>query len=341
MKKVLILAAILCLMFSVSPVMAGTWGGGPGQGGGTCQGSDCGYTGEGGGGSVGDIDNSNHNSNFNSNMNSNYNSNKNTNLNNNYNKNTNMNMQGQAQGQAQAQGQSQSVENSGNSFNSNKNYNAGNKQEVTVEGDTYEAKRDMVGAPTIGVPNTGVYTEQSTPTGNLQKMQNILIFQYEFTYKQLKALAAYNLPVSERAKVRAKYYATDDDADLTDDTRITAILVETDKEGNITRPAGEYTPAVHITVEGKSSTTTVSAFAKAAIAAMKGHCDKIIITGEGSKKMMEAGGFGLMLGTSVMTLSDGAKNATATASVGGLGYASAWAGYGYCPWLQAVGAISR
>ena len=216
-----------------------------------------------------------------------------------------------------------------------------NNNTVTVEGDTYEAKRDLVGAPTIGVPNTGVYTEQSTPTGNLQKMQNILIFQYEFTYKQLKALAAYNLPVSERAKVRAKYYATDDDADLTDDTRITAILVETDKEGNITRPAGEYTPAVHITVEGKSSTTTVSAFAKAAIAAMKGHCDKIIITGEGSKKMMEAGGFGLMLGTSVMTLSDGAKNATATASVGGLGYASAWAGYGYCPWLQAVGAISR
>ena len=227
--------------------------------------------------------------------------------------------------------------------NSSDNSNT-NEQNVTVEGDnvTYEAKRDLVGPPVIGVPNTPAFGEQATPTGNVQKVQNILVFQAEFTYAQLKALRGTDThPVSERAKVRAKYYSTKKGADLTDDSRILVVLAAVDKDGNITRPEGAYTPAVHITVEGKSSTTTVSAFARSAIAALEGGCDMLIVTGEGAKRMMEAGGLGLMLGSSVMTLSDGAKNATGTATVGGLGYASAWASYGYCPWLQSVGAIRR
>ena len=65
----------------------------------------------------------------------------------------------------------------------------------------------------------------------------------------------------------------------------------------------------------------------------------IIITGEGAQRIMEAGGLGLMLGSSVMTISEKANSATGTATVGGLGYAKTWAYYGYMPWLQSVGAI--
>jgi hypothetical protein len=262
--------------------------------------------------------------------NTNENTNVNVNLNKNTNTNENTNIQGQQQGQIQGQqqGQEQSQD---------------NDQEQTMNYYEAENKRGLTSAPVLTgvVPNTPAFNESATPTGNVQKMQNVLIFKATFTYAQLKALKGTSThPYSERAKLRAKYFDAEKSTRVDDTATITAILAVIDKDGNVARPEGNYKPVVHLTVEGKSSTTTVSAFARIAIAAMKAGSDRVVITGEGAKRMMEAGGFGLMLGSSVMTIDEKAKSATGTASVGGFGFSKTWAGYGYCPWLQGFGVVA-
>ena len=246
-------------------------------------------------------------------------------------------VQGQQQGQVQGQQQSNSNEVDNSANNSNKN-----KQETNVTFNEAENKRNLTGPPVLSgvVPAGAAFNETATPTGNVQKLQNVLIFKATFTYKQLKALKG-TMKWSERAKLRAKYFDTEKNLFPKDDDEITAVLAVIDDRGNVARPAGDYRPVVHLTVEGKSSTTTVSAFSRVAIAAMKGGCDRVVITGEGAKRIMEAGGFGLMLGSSVMTISESGQKATGTATVGGLGFASSHASYGYSPWLQGFGIISE
>ena len=242
-------------------------------------------------------------------------------------------------GDVNVEGDTNTNDNSANNSNEN-------SQETNVTFNEAENKRNLTGPPVLSgvVPSGAAFNENATPTGNVQKLQNVLIFKATFTYRQLKALKGTSThPWSERAKVRAKYFDAKKKNyyDMNDDMTITAVLAVVDKDGNVTRPAGDYRPVVHITVEGKSSTTTVSAFARTAIAALKAGSDRVVITGEGAKRIMEAGGFGLMLGSSVMTISESGQKATGTATVGGLGFASSWASYGYSPWLQGMGIITE
>jgi len=188
-------------------------------------------------------------------------------------------------------------------------------------------------------PNMPTMMHNGGTVGNIQQVREITMYRATFTYKMLKILAD-----DESAKVTAKPFNVTNppEEEPADDAEITMVLIVYDKEKKAyTRPAKEFIDAMHITVRGKSKTTTIAAVALAGIAAIKQGCDKLAITGAGARKILKAGGWGIMIGSNYAHLNeDAAKGASGVVSVGGLGYAKTWAGYGYSPWLQAWGIIT-
>jgi hypothetical protein len=227
-------------------------------------------------------------------------------------------MQGQAQGQLQGQGQAQ-------------------KTDVNVDShDVYEAKRNLPtgsgGAYTASAPE---YNDQSTATGNVQNAATILQVRKTFTLRMLKALEA-----GEDMHVIVKAYQSMRDQlgypekgydGMNPDAEITIIL-------EIPTDMSSYMDIAHLTVIGEDDTTTMGAIAGAAVEAMRQGSDTLVVTGEGAKKVLEAGGWGVMLGGSGMMIAgDKGSNAAGAVIAPGIGYAKAKTFYGYCPWIQAFG----
>ena len=277
----------------------------------------------------------------------NFNTNLNNNDNDNYNKNTNTligggnatsvfgdansgNVQDQEQDQSQAQGQHQSTKNSNN---------ARQKTEINQTFKEAENKRNLpTGHGSAYSVKGPEYNSEPNRTGNIQDSGDILQVRKTFTLGMLRALEA-----GEELHVIVKAYQSRQEAlgypekgykgmplDATID-----ILVEVPDMAN-------YKDVAHLTVIGEDDTTTMGSIAAAAVEAMRHGADTLLLTGEGAAKVLQASGWGLMLGGSgTMITGDGGNSSAGAVIAPGIGYSSAKTAYGFCPYVQAFGLVTR
>ncbi len=256
----------------------------------------------------------------------------------------NIQKQGQDQDQDQSQRQS-NVNVNGQNQNQNNNQTIApkqtNKQRTEINQTFKEAenKRSLPTGHGRAYSAKGPdYNSEPNRTGNVQDSADILQVRKTFTLGMLRALEA-----GEELHVIVKAYQSKREAlgypekgykgmplDATID-----ILVEVPNMAN-------YRDVAHLTVIGEDDTTTVGSIAAAAVEAMRHGADTLLLTGEGAAKVLEASGWGLMLGGSgTMLISDGGSGAAGAVIAPGIGYSSAKTAYGFCPFVQAFGLVTR
>jgi hypothetical protein len=268
----------------------------------------------------GAISNKNTNMNFNTNKTDVDVSNKNTN----FNTNLNTNKQGQEQGQGQVQGQGQAQKNE-------------NNQNIVFEAEEYKRALPTGHGNAYRTDGPEFHSEPNR-TGNIQDSEDILQVRKTFTLGMLRALEAgeelHVIVKAYQSKREALGYPEKGYKGMTLDATID-ILVEVPNMAN-------YKDVAHLTVIGEDDTTTMGSIAAAAVEAMRHGADTLLLTGEGAAKVLQASGWGLMLGGSgTLLMSDGGNGAAGAVIAPGIGYSSAKTAYGFSPFVQAFGLVTR
>lgn len=201
---------------------------------------------------------------------------------------------------------------------------------------TVEDKRDL---PSVAggayATNAPAHFEHSTLPGNIAEAENVLQFRQTFTISMLKAIESgekLNIKVKAYQSLREKLgYPEKGYKGLPLDGKITILLKAPDNPD-------QYKDVCYVTARGDKETLSFAAIASAAVEAFRHGSDTLVVTGEGVKKLIEAGGWGIMLGGSgTFITGDGGNSATGAVIAPGVGYAEAWSGYEYSPWIQAFG----
>lgn len=346
MKRTVLLVVVLLLAFT-TPAMARGGGGGHGGNGdnGDCVTCDV------------DIDNDNKNTNFNTNMNFNTNKNDvdvdvinrnlNTNVvdvdnkNMNFNSDFNTNRQDQEQQQQQQQQQFQGQDQGQYQGQNNRQTIAPTQKMVLKQ--TYNEAENKRNLPTVSGSAYSArgpeFRSEPNQTGNVQESYDILQVRSVFTLRMLKALERgedlHVIVKAYRDRREELGYPKRGYKGMPDDVSITIIA-------GLAPDMSKYDDIAHLTVIGETDTTTAGSIAAAAVEAIRHGSDTLLITGEGSMKVLQASGWGIMLGGSGSLITSDTNNGAVGAVIApGIGYASAKTAYGFSPHIQAFGLKSR
>lgn len=216
---------------------------------------------------------------------------------------------------------------------------SGSKSEVNISDNstnTVEDKRDL---PSVAggayATNAPAHFDRAEMTGNLAPAKDLTMIRKTFTIGMLRALESgekMDITVKAYQSMREKlgypkygYKGLPLDAEMT-------ILLEVPSDMT------KYDDICYVVNRTEKKTLALSAIAGAAVEAFRHGADTFVITGEGAKKMIEAGGWGIMLGGSgTFITGDGGNSASGAVIAPGIGYAEAWSGYTFSPWTQGFG----
>ena len=179
------------------------------------------------------------------------------------------------------------------------------------------------------------FREKADRTGNVDDAKTLLQVRKVFTIGMLKAIeTGEDLEIivkAYRSNMKKLGYPAKGYKGMPLDAKITLVL-------EIPADMSRYEDVAYVTVRGEDETLSFSAIAAAAVEAFRHGADTFVITGEGAKKMLEAGGWGLMLGGSgTFITNDGGGSAAGAVIAPGIGYAKSWSGYEFEPWIQGFG----
>ena len=215
----------------------------------------------------------------------------------------------------------------------------------SVNENTSIDKRQLPNGPMGGYGIAAPMIDNGWVTGNMQKVGDLLVVRKVFTTKMLKVLAhkdPYKIYIAAHQSERKALDHDLKSMNLPDDLKIEILLaVRTNPNAPMALPAEVEGMKDMAFVRGHGrhteKTSTMGLLAGMAYEIVRHGGTKMVVVGEGARKVLEASGWGIQIGSTAATISDKKESAVGTVSGGGIGYGEAEGSYGYKPWIQAWG----
>ena len=205
-----------------------------------------------------------------------------------------------------------------------------------------ENKRSLPGGGPGGpVPNMIAPFHDGRPTANLQDVRTILSVRKTYTIAQLAVLeSAADMDLTVRAYqsyMKALGHPAKGLKGLDPAGEITIVVAFPTRDGKLTMP--EYkTDIAHITAKADDGDCDVVALmAATAIEAYRHGSTKLILTGQGARKLLESSGWAIMLGAMTSAINDNDGTALGGGGATGIGYGSVQSSYAFEPFFQGYG----